>query len=934
MKRAISFVLSLIIVVGICSSMPLAVVSKANDSDCFEYVWNSDGESLSIMECDVSVTGELEIPAYHNGVPITGIDEHAFEYCSSLVSVVLPESITSIGAKAFYYCSKLETIEMLGDVTYIGAYAFENCAKLKSFDFSNDLQVIGIGAFLGCSSLESVIIPNSITTIGGNAFMFCTNLSEIIIPDTIVDVGYCTFLDTAYYNNPDNWENGVLYIGNHLIEANHGVPMDYSIKDGTKTIAPSAFSGNLTLETVFIPESVVSIGKEAFARVNNLTDINVSSDNSMYSDIDGVLFNKDKTFLISYPLGKQNLSYEVPKTVEAIDFACFRYCNFIESVVIPDSVTFIDYGALSYCENLKNIDFSQSVININSGMIYGSAFYNNEENWDNGVLYINNQLVKANDISGEYAIKQGTESISSEAFCNCSNLECIMLPESLKTINESAFLYCDSLDTVYVDSIDSWCNIEFVESYDNSANPLRYADSLFVNGELLTQVEIPTGIEKIPDYTFQNFDIAVLNIPDTVKEIGEFAFRNCENLTTAIIPKSLCKIKYGAFDGCKNLKYVFYYGTKDDWDNTEIEGCNVNLTKYVHFSLDHISSSWIVDNQSSCTENGLQHKECTVCKEVLETETIHATGHSYSDWLIDKDSTVYFDGKKHKECTECGEVLETAVIPQLKPATPKLTGIANTASGVKVVWDAVDGADNYIVYRRVYNAKAKKWSGWSKLQAGVTSTAYLDKTAKSGVYYIYTVKANNEAGYSGHTSGIKTYFLSTPKIASTANTNNAITVKWGKVAGATGYYVYRKTTGGWTKLGKTTGKAFTDKTAKAGVTYRYTIRAYYGSYLSSYVANGSAVRRLTTPSLKSATSAKAGITLKWGKVAGATGYIVYRKTGNGGWQKIATVKGNAKVSYLDKTAKKGTTYKYTVRAYYGTSKSYYNTKGLAVKDKY
>ncbi len=308
--------------------------------------------------------------------------------------------------------------------------------------------------------------------------------------------------------------------------------------------------------------------------------------------------------------------------------------------------------------------------------------------------------------------------------------------------------------------------------------------------------------------------------------------------------------------------------------------------------------------------------------------------HTYSDWIIDTPADANTEGAQYKECTECGEVLETEVIPQLKPETPTLTKIANAASGVKVTWDAVDGTDSYIVYRKAYNASTKKWSGWAKLATGVTSNSCVDKTVKTGAYYRYTVRAENEAGLSGYdANGIKTYFLATPKVTSTANASNAITVKWGKVAGATGYIVYRKTTGGWTNLGKTKGTTFTDKIAKAGVTYRYTVRAYYGSYLSSYNANGSAVRRLLTPTLKSVSSAKAGVTLKWNKVTGATGYIVYRKTGNGGWQKIATVTGNSKVSYLDKTAKKGTTYTYTVKAYYGTSTSAYNTKGLTIKDK-
>ncbi len=927
MKRAISFVLSLIMAFGICTSMPLTVISKANNSDCFEYVWNSDGKSLSIMECDVSVTGEIQIPAYHDGVPITGIDEYAFEYCSNLVSVVLPESITSIGAKAFYYCSKLETVEMLGDVTYIGDYAFENCVKLKSFDLSNDLQQIGIGAFLGCSSLESVVIPDSITAIGGNAFMSCTNLSEIIIPDTIVDVGYCTFNDTAYFNNYDNWENGVLYIGNHLIGADHSVAVDYSVKSGTKTIAPSAFSGNLNLEKVFIPESVVSIGREAFARGGSITDINVSSDNKMYSDIDGVLFNKDKTNLIAYPVGKQNLSYEVPETVENIEFACFRYCNFIESVVIPDSVTSICYGAFSYCENLNNIDLPKSVININSGMIYGSAFYNNEGNWENGVLYINNQLVKANDISGDYAIKPGTISVSSQAFYDCSNLESIILPESLKTIHESAFLYCDGLDTVYVDSIENWCNIEFTESYDNSANPLRYADSLYVDGELLTQVEIPMGIEKIPDFTFRNFDISVLNIPDTVKEIGDFAFRNCENLTTVVIPKSVGKIKYGAFDGCKNLKYVFYSGTNDDWVNTEIEACNVNLTKYVHFSLEHISSSWIVDNQGSCTENGLRHKECTVCKEVLETETIYATGHSYSDWLIDKEATVYSDGKKHKDCTQCGLTLETETIPQLKCSKAKLSKISNTTSGVKITWGKVSGADSYRVYRKT------KSGSWKYLDS-TKKTYFTDSTAKSGTTYYYAVKVRNEAGNTDYSNSLSIKRLSVPKLSSTSNTSSGVKVTWKKVTGASGYIVYRKTkSGDWKEIGKTKNLYYTDKKAKSGTSYYYSVRAYSGSVKSYYNTDGLGIRRLVAPKISSATSKNEGILLKWNKITGASGYYVYRKASSGEWKKIATVKGKTKVKYLDESPRKGATYQYRVKAYYGKSTSY-NSNTYKIKCKY
>ncbi len=332
------------------------------------------------------------------------------------------------------------------------------------------------------------------------------------------------------------------------------------------------------------------------------------------------------------------------------------------------------------------------------------------------------------------------------------------------------------------------------------------------------------------------------------------------------------------------------------------------------------------------------YNECVVnfCIEYWADE---CPGHYETDeWYIGEDASVYSPGWMYTECALCGEYICVEDIPQLKPGTPKLSAISNTASGVKVTWGSVAGADSYIVYRKTYNAKTKAWSGWSKIATGVTSTSYVDKTAKTGTYYLYTVRATNEAGTGGYnTSGIKTYFLLTPTVSAT-NANAGVTVKWSKITGASGYIIYRKTgTNGWTKVATVKGAgtvSYTDKGAKAGVTYRYTVKAYYSSYTSSYVTNGFAVRRLTTPKLAKVVSAKNGITFTWGKVSGATGYMVYRKTGNGGWKKIATLKGTSTVKYLDKSAKKGVTYKYTVRAYYGTSTSYYNTKGLTIKDKY
>ncbi len=256
----------------------------------------------------------------------------------------------------------------------------------------------------------------------------------------------------------------------------------------------------------------------------------------------------------------------------------------------------------------------------------------------------------------------------------------------------------------------------------------------------------------------------------------------------------------------------------------------------------HSESDWIIDAEANCTKNGSKHKECTFCGEVLETVIIDATGHTASDWITDKKATVNAAGEKHKECTVCGEILETATIKQLKCGAVTLTKVTNVATGVKVYWSKVSGADSYRVYRKVKG-------GSYKVIGNTTKAYYTDTTAKSGTVYYYSVRAINEAG-----------------------------------------------------LGATC------KTTKS-------------------------LKCLADPTLKTPTSSRSGITLKWTKTAGASGYVIYRKAGNGSWKKLVTEKGVSNLSYIDKSAKKGTTYTYKVRAYYGSTYSAYsNTR--QIKDKY
>ncbi len=174
---------------------------------------------------------------------------------------------------------------------------------------------------------------------------------------------------------------------------------------------------------------------------------------------------------------------------------------------------------------------------------------------------------------------------------------------------------------------------------------------------------------------------------------------------------------------------------------------------------------------------------------------------------------------------------------------------------------------------------------------------------------------------------------SKPKLKTISNTSSGVKITWGKVGGADSYEVYRKVKGGsYSKVGTTRKTYFTDKKAKSGKKYYYVVKAVNeagksdsSSSLSKYY--------LADPSLKTPKSTKSGISLKWTKVTGAQGYIIYRKTGSGSYKKLKTEKGVSNLSYVDKSAKKGKKYTYKVKAYYSkTSSAYSNTKSIT--DKY
>ncbi|MBO7179218.1 MAG: hypothetical protein J6V78_02645 [Clostridia bacterium] len=264
-----------------------------------------------------------------------------------------------------------------------------------------------------------------------------------------------------------------------------------------------------------------------------------------------------------------------------------------------------------------------------------------------------------------------------------------------------------------------------------------------------------------------------------------------------------------------------------------------------------------------------------------------------------------------------------------------LTSIANAKNGVVLKWTGLSTATKYRVYRKVKGDTA--WTALKDVAAGTTS--YTDTTVKSGVQYTYTVKAFDKLYTSLYNkTGLTTVFLATPKLTQpTASTSVYPVVKWSQVAGCQGYYVYRK--GGslndstnWKRIATVespTTLSYTDKTAtSADWQYNYTVRAYYGSYGSSYDSTGINYNCVSEPILKSASNVKGGIKITWldTNTADKKFYIYRKAPGETSWKRIGTT---TTASYTDTKVTNGTTYAYTVRTASNTNVSTYNTKGIS-----
>ena len=646
MKRKISFVAAFILLLclTVCFGMSVSAALVVDVGNCGE----ENGENAKWTLYDdgtIVISGQGEMCSYFDGVE-EGEEEFEcpwYEYMKDIEYVVIDEGIESIGV-----------------------YAFEFGENIKTVKIAQSVKQINFGAFLECTSIETVVYNgtqeqwNQISFEDYNEYLINADIQFDASEPNIVETGSCGA-------EGDNvtfilYDNGLLDIsGNGEVksynDSNDSSPFKDNLsilsivfEEGITKISTGIFSGCSNIESVTLPDTLISIYPTAFEdcvklksihlpkgletiyghfyEVESLEEITVDENNNYFSDDNGVLYNKSKTTIIAYPVSKTLKSYEILNGVRTIDYGCFQN-DCIESIILPETITYINQYAVYGCSKIKNIYIPKNVIWISEENFYecdslerfevsveNTNYSTDEEN----VLYNKDktEVIKYPEAKDNitYKVADTVNVIDVACFYYCTNLKNVILPEQLIVIEDRAFSGCKKLENV----------------------------------------DLPKSVTELGQSAFSGcYNLNSINLHEGITSIGYSAFSYCIALTEVSLPSTLNTISgititlvSGVFQGCENIRrVVFAEGT----------------TKILETICAGLTSLEEVEIPDSVTEiESYAFRDCERLKSVVLPEGIVKVG----SWAF-------------KNCKSLTEI----VIPSTLESAPNYLG-----------WPAFEGCSN------------------------------------------------------------------------------------------------------------------------------------------------------------------------------------------------------------------------------------------------
>lgn len=476
----------------------------------------------------------VTVPSSYDGLPVTRIHDSAFEGNTTLRTVTIPSSIKSIGDSAFEGCSALETVNFSQGLETIERDAFKNCTSLaelnlpfglksidgwafygmsalKTLEFPESIEYLGEGLF-SSSGIETVAIPKNIDGITDSMFQNCESLKEVILHEGVTKIGANAFRKSHYIfddydqitsygayafaecsNFPDKIviPEGTTFVGTGLFYKSAVKVVEMS--EGVTEIPDNCFYGCGALTSVKVPDSVKRIGSNAFI---NCTALNTSI------HIPASLEEIGSYAFYGYKMGDR---IELPVSARLLGEGAFR-----ESKIKGMSINAVDASiGRDFCRDCKEL----ATVFIDSGTIGDYAFHGCENLIQVAFDYDNVLGVRS---IGEYAFARSgvrrlniygsLTSIGPYAFVDCSDLEYVWMPNSVKEIGEGAFMQCFSLKHV-----NSLSNYNFPEKKNDSADRGEGAiasrlevigNSAFFLCEKLNYIQLPPTVTWVGMYAF------------------------------------------------------------------------------------------------------------------------------------------------------------------------------------------------------------------------------------------------------------------------------------------------------------------------------------------------------------------------------------------------------------------------------------------------